>query len=104
MTTVGILITLYADLSIPPQQNIMLLSFSISLNHYEPSFSSLIILLNEGLHIFIISVTYSMCSVLFELKKVLEQKWKYELAFLNVWEIFRPLSHVGIISWFPFSC
>lgn len=39
----------------------------------------------------------------FELQEVLEQKWKYELAFLDVWELFIPLSHVGIISWFPFS-
>lgn len=49
---------------VPPQQNMMLLSFSRSLNHYEPSSSNLIILLNEGLHIFIVWITYSMCSVL----------------------------------------
>lgn len=108
MTTVGNLITLYADLFIPLQQNIMLLSFSISLNHYEPSFSSLIIFLNEGLHIFIISVTYSMRSVLSGI-------WTSESAWteVEIWTsiswclgtfyTFKPCRYYILVSFFPLN-
>lgn len=106
MTTMGILITLCADFFIPPQQNMMLPSFSRSLNHYKPSFSSLIILLNEGLHIFIVSITYSMRSVLSGIWTSASAWTEVEIWTSLSWHLgtfhtFKPCRYYILVSFFP---